>query len=154
MTNNGDIIIIDDDADDREILQDVFNQVLEKNGYENKVVFLSDGYEALEYLKSLTVQPFIIISDINMPRMNGFELREIIFNDDKLKNLCIPYVFLTTSEGSTDQVIQAYQMSVQGFFKKYDTMEEYCEMVEELLRYWKRSLKPYTNQSPLDSVNN
>ena len=145
MNSDDHVVIIEDDADDRSILESIFNDIIERNSYKNKVVFLNDGYQALDYLRSIMDQPFIIVSDINMPKMNGFELRDVIFNDERLKNLCIPYVFLTTSDGNREDINKAFHMSVQGFFKKHDNIEEYSEMLEGMLKYWKRSLKPHFN---------
>lgn len=65
------IIIIEDDVDDREIFQDVFNAL----PYKHEVIFFEDGYSALAYLTETDIEPFIIFSDINMPKLNGIELR-------------------------------------------------------------------------------
>lgn len=74
--------------------------------------------------------------------MNGFELREIVFKDPNLKDLCTPYVFLTTSGENEDHIKQAYSLSVQGYFKKHADLVEYEVMLNDLLRYWKQSIKP------------
>jgi len=71
MNKEGEIIIIEDDEDDQFLLEEVFAAL----GYANKRVYFPDGQAALEYLNSDSAAPFIILSDINMPRLNGLELR-------------------------------------------------------------------------------
>ncbi len=69
MNSNGPVIIIEDDIDDKEILEEVF----QKLGYPNELLFFEDGQAALDFLNNSHVIPFIILSDINMPKLNGFE---------------------------------------------------------------------------------
>ena len=142
MKNSGEIIIIEDDQDDREFLDIVFADVLEEYQYTNKLVFLKDGAEALEYLSKTNNNPFMIISDINMPKMDGFQLRDRIFKDDILNEKCIPYIFLTTSGSNPEQLKKAYKLSIQGFFTKPLNFDDYKTLVHEILNYWKRSLTP------------
>ncbi|MGZ3853868.1 MAG: response regulator, partial [Flavisolibacter sp.] len=68
MNKEGPIIVIEDDADDQELLDEVFRNL----GYVNKIIYFHDGNDALLYLNRSEVQPFLILSDINMPRLNGF----------------------------------------------------------------------------------
>jgi CheY-like chemotaxis protein len=60
------IIVLEDDADDHDILE----AVLEDLNIANKVVWFTRADEAYEYLKSTTDQPFIIFSDVNLPGQN------------------------------------------------------------------------------------
>ncbi|HEX2534178.1 MAG TPA: response regulator, partial [Chitinophagaceae bacterium] len=71
MNKKGPIIVIEDDDDDQEILTEIFRKL----DYGNPIIFYKDGNEALAYLNRSDVQPFLILSDINMPKINGFELR-------------------------------------------------------------------------------
>jgi len=142
MKKNGDIIIIEDDADDREILAEVFEQVLHENNYSNRLVMLEDSAKVIDYLKETGTEPFIMLSDINMPKVDGFTLRGRIFNDPELKDRCIPYIFLTTSGTNQDYIQQAYQMSVQGYFCKPVRFEDYKKLISEIISYWKSSKAP------------
>ena len=72
MNKNGAIIIVEDDTDDQEMFSEVFKEL----NYKNEIVFFNDGQEALAYLKAKTTEPFIVFSDINMPKLNGIELRK------------------------------------------------------------------------------
>ena len=101
--NLGPIIVIEDDQDDRDILKEIF----EKIDYPNIVRYFNDGESALEYLNRTDVIPFLILSDINMPILDGFALRDKVKMDAKLQVKCIPYLFFTTA---SDQqiIIDAY----------------------------------------------
>ena len=131
MNRNGEIIIIEDDKDDQELFSDIFQSL----NYSNKVLFFSDGEEALQYLQQPDTEPFLIISDINLPRLNGFELRERVFTNEKLSKKCIPYIFFTTSV-SRQSVINAYAFSAQGFFIKPTKFSELEEVITSIISYW------------------
>src|SRR5687768_5011661 len=86
---SGPIIIIEDDAEDQEILTGIFKNL----NYPNKILFFFDGQEALDFINDSDDSPFLILSDINMPKLNGFALREKLKTDEKLNIKCIPYLF-------------------------------------------------------------
>src|SRR4051812_4932034 len=113
MNKNGPIIVIEDDADDREFLMEIFNKL----NYENEIIYFEDGEAALTHLINEPIEPFLILSDINMPKLNGMELKEKIQINENLRLKCIPYLFFTTS-ANQQHVIDAYSKSVQGFFVK------------------------------------
>lgn len=137
MNRNGPVIIIEDDIDDQELLQIVFDEL----EYENEVIFFSDGEAALQYLNETDAIPFLILSDINMPKLNGFALRDKINMDAKLQIKCIPYLFFSTAI-SQQYVIDAYSASVQGFFVKEDTMAELSKTITVIMEYWGRCAAP------------
>ena len=137
MNLSGDIIIIEDDKEDREILLELFEEVLENNNYENKIVLISDSTTVIDYLRSAKDSPFLIISDINMPKLDGFKLRQQIFADQDLNDKCIPYVFLTTSGDNIDFMKKAYGLSIQGYFTKPNDFKEYQSLISDIVRYWK-----------------
>ena len=113
MNKKGPIIIIEDDSDDQDILSEVFKEL----NYKNELIFFDDGVQALEYLTNTEIQPFLVLSDINMPKLNGMELREKVHNNEDLRLKSIPYLFFTTS-AEQKHVIDAYSRSIQGFFVK------------------------------------
>src|SRR5471030_334454 len=118
MNKTGPIIVIEDDIDDQEMLVEIFKAL----GYTNRIEYFADGNMALEYLNRTDIHPFLILSDIKMPKINGFELRNKVFTNQQLQNKCIPYLFFTTA-ADKKSVVDAYALSVQGFFKKPTTME-------------------------------
>ena len=137
MNKNGPIIIIEDDLDDQEILTEVFRKL----DYPNELIFFTDGQEALNYLNQPTTLPFIILSDVNMPKLSGFELRAKLKTDADLAVKCIPYLFFSTALNQK-AVIDAYSMSVQGFFVKQSSMSELEKTMTVIMEYWKRCVVP------------
>ena len=137
FNKNGPVIIIEDDADDQEFLTEIF----QKLNYQNKVLFFFDGQEALDHINTTDELPFLILSDINMPKLNGFALREKLKTDAKLSNKCIPYLFFSTAL-SQKAVIDAYSQSVQGFFVKQSSMAELEKTISAIMEYWRRCAAP------------
>jgi CheY-like chemotaxis protein len=137
MNKNGPIIVIEDDMDDQELLVEIFTSL----NYKNKIIYFADSNLALEYLNRTDVQPFLILSDVNMPKMNGFELRNKVFTNEQLKTKCIPYLFFTTSAGKK-AVTDAYSMSVQGFFVKPSSVNELRDTIRKIVEYWKECIAP------------
>ena len=137
MNKEGEIIIIEDDEDDQFLLEEVFGAL----GYANKRVYFPDGQAALEYLNSDSAAPFIILSDINMPRLNGLELRNKLQTDAALSLKCIPYLFFSTAINQ-QVVIDAYSTSAQGFFVKQTSFEELLDTIKVIVEYWKKCAAP------------
>jgi len=137
MDKDGPVVIIEDDLDDKEILEEVFQNLK----YPNQLLFFGDGQEALDFLNSSDVIPFIILSDINMPRLDGFALSNKIKMDANLQLKCIPYLFFSTAS-SQKAVVDAYSLSVQGFFIKQSSMAELEKTITVIMEYWKRCVAP------------
>lgn len=137
MNKKGPIIIIEDDLDDQFFLETVFKKL----NYSNELVFFDNGETALEYLNSVDTLPFLILSDINMPKLNGFELRQKLKTDAALQLKCIPYLFFSTA-ANQPAVIEAYSMSVQGFFVKQNSLEELEKTISVIMEYWVRCVAP------------
>ena len=137
MNKKGPIIIIEDDIDDQEILLSVFRKL----NYCNEIVFFLEPEKALDYLNQATVLPFLILSDINMPRLNGLELKRKIHTNAQLQIKCIPYLFFTTA-AEKNAVMEAYSMSAQGFFIKQTTEDELTNTIRIIIEYWLRCYSP------------
>lgn len=137
MNKTGPIIIIEDDLDDQETLTDVFKTL----NYSNEIIFFSDGEKALDYLVNTEIEPFIIFSDINLPRLNGVELREKVHNNEDLRIKSIPYLFFTTS-AEQKYVIDAYSKSIQGFFVKPSSYEALKKTIRTIVEYWQECVSP------------
>ena len=137
MQQSGPIIVIEDDSDDQELLTEIFGTL----NYPNKLIFFRDGYQALDYIIKTDVRPFMILSDINMPGMNGIELRRKIHNNEALRLKCIPYLFFT-SGANRQAVYDAYAISAQGFFIKPNRMEDLKNTIRKIIEYWKECYAP------------
>ncbi len=137
MNKNGPIIIIEDDADDQFLLEHVFARL----AYANERLYFLDGQLALDFLNKTDKVPFLILSDINMPRLDGFALREKIHTDAQLQIKCIPYLFFSTAV-SQQMVIDAYSLSAQGFFIKRNSVEDLEKTIVAIMEYWKLCAAP------------
>lgn len=137
MNKNGPVVVIEDDQDDQLILQEIFKRL----NYQNPIVFFTDGNEALEFLNKTDVIPFLILSDINMPKINGFELRTRVHTNEQLQLKCIPYLFFTTA-ADKQSVLDAYSMLVQGFFVKPNSYEKLENTLRKIIEYWKECIAP------------
>jgi CheY-like chemotaxis protein len=131
------VIIIEDDADDRMLLEEVFTKL----NYPNKIIFFPDGQEALDFLNTTEITPFLILSDINLPKLDGFALRSKIRMDAQLQIKCIPYLFFSTASNQRS-VVDAYSLSVQGFFIKQTTIAEMEQTIKVIMEYWSRCVSP------------
>ncbi|MEO6550138.1 MAG: response regulator [Ferruginibacter sp.] len=137
MNKIGPIIIIEDDRGDQELLNLVFREL----DFENEIIFFEDSEKALDYLTRSTIEPFIILSDINMPKLNGIELREKIITNEDLRLKCIPYLFFSTS-AEQKYVVDAYSKSVQGFFVKPDSFDKLKRTIKLIVEYWQECESP------------
>jgi len=142
MNKAGPIIVIEDDADDRDLLQMVFTEL----NYKNPIQFFGDGLEALNHISERDVFPFLILSDINMPKLNGFELKEMVQTNEDLSRKCIPYLFFSTTV-SEKAVYDAYTLSAQGFFLKPDKYEILLRTIKTIIDYWTLCYSPNLNPS-------
>ena len=126
------IVLADDDAIDREMVK----RSLKKHGLENPLTCVTDGVEALEVLRgtggrAMVPQPCIVIVDINMPRMNGFQMMQEMRSDPHMRNNVI--FMLTTSAGDPDRRL-AYELQAAGYFLKKHTADfvqllgQYCRL--------------------------
>ena len=137
MNKTGAIIVIEDDPDDQEILVEIFNNL----DYQNPIIYFSDSEEALQYLIATQIKPFLILSDLDMPKLSGFELRQKIHTNDDLNLKCIPYLFFTTAS-TQKTIIDAYSQSVQGFFVKANSVGKLESTLKKIIEYWQECEAP------------
>jgi len=132
MSKLGPIVIVEDDLDDQEMIQEAMEEV----GIKNELVFFDRSLKAFEFLKSTTQQPFLILSDVNLPAQNGIEFKRQIDEDRQLREKSIPFVFYSTAVDK-NSVNTAYQeLTVQGFFKKKNKYEELKKDLKLIVDYW------------------
>jgi CheY-like chemotaxis protein len=114
-----------------------FQIALKVNDFEGKVDIALNGEEALEKLKEKRHDlPRIIILDLNMPVMNGFEFLTTIKNDISFRR--IPIIILTTSENEND-ILQSYDFQVAGYFTKPFNPNKYNQIIARIKSYWEMS---------------
>jgi DNA-binding NtrC family response regulator len=137
MNKTGPIVIIEDDVDDQDILTEIFKEL----NYENELIFFGDSIQALKYLTDTDIEPFLVLSDINMPKLNGMELREKVHNNEDLRLKSIPYLFFSTS-AEQKHVIDAYSRSIQGFFIKPVGYDKLKKVIVKIVEYWQECESP------------
>jgi CheY-like chemotaxis protein len=123
------ILLVEDDEVDVKALKWAF----EKLKVANPLVIARDGVEALETLRELP-RPYLIITDINMPRMNGIELlRKIRESEDYRDSI----VFVLTTSNDEQDKIDAYDLNVAGYMLKTDMGTSFTRAIALIDNYWK-----------------
>lgn len=137
MNKNGPIIIIEDNIQEQLLIQDIFEEI----DCNNPLIFFHDCESAYDYILKTQNFPFIILSDINLPKLSGIELKEKLHNHSLSRLKCIPYLYFTTA--CTNQVvIDAYSKSVQGFFIKPFGIKSLENTLRKIISYWKDCFIP------------
>jgi CheY-like chemotaxis protein len=123
------ILLVEDDEVDVKALKWAF----EKLKVANPLVIARDGVEALEVLRDLP-RPYLIITDINMPRMNGIELLRQIRQNDQFRD---SIVFVLTTSNDEQDKIDAYDLNVAGYMLKTDMGTSFQRAISLIDNYWK-----------------
>jgi len=135
--NNAPILIVDDDTEDMEFLNDAWNELK----FDNPLIFFNNGGEVLNYLKSEKEKPFLILCDVNIPKMDGFALKEKLLENDDMKYKSIPFIFWS-SQASKSQIQTAYDLEGNGFFLKENNLEDLKKSLISIVQYWLKSKVP------------
>jgi CheY-like chemotaxis protein len=129
------ILIAEDDADDRFLLQTVF----EEKGYTDKIEFVENGVELLDYLHHIIDRadgsyfPAIILLDLNMPKKDGREALREIKQHPILKK--IPVIIFTTTK-SEHEISRCYELGANTYVVKPVSFEGLIKVIEEIRGYW------------------
>jgi len=136
MQNSKPILLIEDDEVDVMTVK----RALRDLKVTNQLVSISDGEQAIEYLRNESVtKPCIILLDLNMPKMDGGEFLKVIKVDKALKK--IPVVILTTSNSDRD-VIESFELGAAGYMVKSVDYERFMETIHIIDQYWTLSKLP------------
>jgi CheY-like chemotaxis protein len=134
----GAILVIDDDADDHLIIMEVIREL----SLSNQLIQLYSGDALIEYLLGhATEQPFIILCDINIPKLNGIEIKKLLDSYPELKKKSIPWVYYSTFV-SPPMLKEAYELGVQGFFTKKASLLEVTRSLKMIFDYWSECRHP------------
>jgi len=125
------IVIVDDDADDREIIRDAFVSTIEEQEY----VFIENGDRLLEFLdqQAETAIPSLIMLDLNMPGKDGRETLKEIKSNTRFQH--IPTIVFTTSSSHRDKQT-VYDMGANCFITKPDTFNKLIELTTCISKLW------------------
>lgn len=134
------ILLVDDD--DVDVLG--VERALRKLKILNPVVRARDGIEGLALLRhpSAVRRPYLVLLDINMPRMNGLEMLTELRNDSRLSSAVV--FVLTTSKADEDKVV-AYEQHVAGYIVKNQVGDGFLRVMEMLDHYWRVVELPVEN---------
>ena len=129
------ILIVDDDEVDREAICRAF----EEARIANETITATNGYEALEILRGddgngPLPPPFIVLLDLNMPRMNGIEFLHEIRADERLRMTMV--IILSTSSSEKDK-LAAYNLNVAGYITKSRASKDFGLLAKLLNAYWR-----------------
>ncbi|RYE52566.1 MAG: response regulator [Sphingobacteriales bacterium] len=129
------ILIAEDDADDRFLLQAAF----EENGFTDRLHFVENGVEVLEYLNSLKNPddekryPRFILLDLNMPKKDGREVLKELKQHVDLKK--IPVVIFSTTNNE-QEMRRCYELGANSYITKPNSFESLLKTVAALRSYW------------------
>ncbi len=123
------LALVDDNPMDR----DLATEALDEACPDCEVELFASGQAVLTHLQTVGVLPDVILLDINMPGMNGFEVLRALKADPRL--CLIPVVMLTTS-GASEDIQQAYTLHASSYVVKAASFSAFLEQVESFIRYW------------------
>jgi two-component system, response regulator len=128
------ILLVEDNADDEALTLGA----LKKNNIRNEVVVARDGSEAPDYLfgssahagSDLRVMPQIILLDLRLPKVDGFEVLNRVRSNDATRLL--PVVILNEEQ----DCIRGYDLGANSFVRKPVEFDKFIEAVRQLGLYW------------------
>lgn len=132
------ILLVDDSEDDVIIAKRAFHEAL----LPSNMLIASDGAEALDYLNRSEQtssnaefpRPDLILLDINMPKLNGFEFLLKVKANNSYNN--IPVIMLSSSMNAGD-IDRSYRLGAAGFIRKPINYDEFVYIVEVFNDYWR-----------------
>ncbi|HEV7382232.1 MAG TPA: response regulator [Dyadobacter sp.] len=125
------ILMADDDADDRFLVQAAF----EDNGIPNQIIFLEDGEQLIDYLYLNTKEksPLLILLDLNMPKRDGREVLKAVRNN--IAWSAIPIIIFSTSN-APDDINTAYALGANSYIIKPSSYEGLREAILNIQKFW------------------
>jgi len=131
------ILLVEDNPDDEALTM----RALRKNNITNKIVVARDGVEALDYLfgtgpfagRDTSVQPELILLDLKLPKLDGFEVLKKLREDERTSLLAV--VILTSSKEQQD-VVNGYGLGANSYVRKPVDFQQFVDAVLQLGLYW------------------
>ena len=131
------ILLVEDNADDEALTM----RALKKNNITNQIVVARDGVEALDYLfgtgphagRDTSVQPELVLLDLKLPKVDGFEVLKKLRDDQRTKLLAV--VILTSSKEQQD-VVNGYGLGANSYIRKPVDFQHFVDAVQQLGLYW------------------
>ncbi|MDO9302816.1 MAG: response regulator, partial [Anaerolineales bacterium] len=137
MKKSATILLVEDNRMDIELTLDAFKEAR----LENKILFVTNGQEALDYLfrrgiyadRTAYPMPDLILLDLKLPRVDGFEVLRQIKSTEILKRL--PVIILTSSKDEGDRAL-SYDIGANSYLVKPVSFEGFLGVVKQIEGYW------------------
>ena len=134
---NIDILLVEDNQYDAEMLM----RALKKHNFLNKVLWVKDGAEALDFLRCTgpfadrdpSEMPKLVLLDLKMPKVGGVDVLRYIKADEKSRG--VPVLMVTSSNEERD-VVECYELGANGFVVKPVDFAHFTEAVAKIGMYW------------------
>lgn len=128
------VLLVEDDEVDRMQMERAFSRA----GLEVEMITATDGVEALAELRGdrerdPLAPPYIVVLDLNMPRMGGLDFLRTLREDSNLKRTV---VFILTTSSHEEEIADCYELGAAGYTLKGQLMDRSVEFAELLSRYW------------------
>jgi len=125
------ILMADDDADDRFLVQAAF----EDNGIHHEMMFFEDGEQLLDHLNATPARgnTRFILLDLNMPKKDGREVLRVLKSDELLKK--IPIIIFSTSK-APDDILSSYELGANSYVVKPSSYEHLKEVIRKISDFW------------------
>jgi CheY-like chemotaxis protein len=135
--NKQPILIAEDDADDRYLLQTAFSEI----GYPEQIDFVENGIEVFNYLENIYASnkmemkalPGFILLDLNMPKKDGREVLKELKQHPVFKK--IPVIVFTTTKNEIE-IKRCYELGANSYVVKPITFDALLKVVENIRSYW------------------
>lgn len=132
-----DILLVEDNPNDAEMTM----RSLKKYYVINEIYHVEDGADALDFLfnegkyadRENTPKPKVILLDLKLPKVSGFEVLKKIKSDKRTRD--IPVVILTSSREDSD-IVESYNLGVNSYIVKPVDFDKFVESVKEIGLYW------------------
>ena len=133
------ILLVEDNPGDVRLTREALHDAK----VNNHMAVASDGVEAVALLRregeyAVCARPDLILLDLNLPRMNGFEVLDVIKEDCELKR--IPVVVLTTSQAEQD-IVRSYNLHANAYVTKPVDLEQFIQVVKSIEGFWLEIVK-------------
>jgi CheY-like chemotaxis protein len=129
------VLLVDDYDGDAKSVQRAFRSAR----IVNPIVRAIDGVDALDVLRGINgknklTAPYLLLVDLNMPRMNGIELVEALRNDRELRR---GIVFMLTTSSRDEDKLAAYDLNVAGYIVKQRAGQDFQRLIDMMQGYWR-----------------
>lgn len=128
------ILLVEDNRDDILLIERVFNK--SKLSEKFDLVVAQDGNQAVSYLKDLKqkeILPMILLLDLKLPRVDGFDVLQRIRKNEKTQ--LIPVIVFTSSKEEKD-ITKAYLLGANSYVRKPIDSEKFISVLQQIISYW------------------